>query len=81
MSLFSFSSHPPVDLELGRLGDAFVHFVGMYARLATRGGERAAGMLVVTGPQAHFGFGGYSGLLLMWISALGRKTSLFPWTV
>ena len=81
MSLFSFSSHPPVVLELGRLGDAFVHFVGMYPRLALQGGERAAGMPVGTGPQAHFGFDGYFGLLLMWISALGRKTSLFPWTV
>lgn len=38
-------------------------------------------MLVVTGLQSHFGSGGYSGLLLVRISALGRKTGLFPWTV
>ena len=32
-------------------------------------------MLVVTGPQSHFVFDGYSGLLLMGISALGKVFS------
>lgn len=37
--------------------------------------------LVARGPQSHFGFGGYSGLPLVWTSVLGRKTGLSPWTV
>lgn len=40
---------PPVVLELGHAGDAFVHSVGLYPGSALRGGEGAAGMPAATG--------------------------------
>lgn len=42
---------PPVVLELGRAGDAFVHSVGLYPGSALRGGEGAAGMPAATGTR------------------------------